>query len=121
MKRTWAFLLRTIAAIRILARDERIPKPLRLVAGIGLLPIPGPVDEVVLLLVAPVFVVFFREPMREAWSRSEECSAVSTRSHAHSGPSSWINLVGSSLIAGLTGASRQGRGIGSVATDRGGA
>ena len=44
-----------------------MPKPLRWIAGIGLLPMPGPVDEVLLLLVAPVFVVFYREPMRDAW------------------------------------------------------
>jgi hypothetical protein len=56
--------------MRLLARDGRIPKPLRWIAGIGLLPIPGPVDEVVLVLVAPVFFAFYREPMREAWLRS---------------------------------------------------
>ena len=52
------------------ARDSRIPKPLRWVAGIGLMPIPGPVDEVVLLLVAPILAAFYREPMREAWERA---------------------------------------------------
>jgi hypothetical protein len=58
---------RTIGAIRLLARDSRIPKPLRWIAAIGLLPIPGPVDELVLLLVAPVFALLYREPMRDAW------------------------------------------------------
>ena len=64
------FVGRVLGAIKLLARDERIPKPLRWVAGIGLLPIPGPVDEAVLLLIAPVFVAFYREPMREAWERA---------------------------------------------------
>jgi hypothetical protein len=54
----------------LLARDPRVPKQLRSVAGIGLLPIPGPLDEAVLLLIAPVFVIFYREPMREAWQKS---------------------------------------------------
>jgi hypothetical protein len=58
---------RTIRAIRLLARDSRIPSPLRWVAAIGLLPIPGPVDELVLLLVAPLFALFYREEMRDAW------------------------------------------------------
>jgi hypothetical protein len=58
--------------MRTLARDERIPKPLRLVAGIGLLPIPGPVDEVVLVLVAPAFLAFYRQPMREAWIQAQD-------------------------------------------------
>ena len=29
MRRTWTLLLTTVAAIRLLARDERIPRPLR--------------------------------------------------------------------------------------------
>ena len=65
-----AFLGRTIRATRILARDDRIPRPLRWLAGLGLLPIPGPVDEIVLVVVAPVFLAFYRAPMREAWRRS---------------------------------------------------
>ena len=64
------FFTRTIRAMRILARDGRIPKPLRLLAGIGLLPIPGPLDEAVLVVLAPVFLVLYRGPMREAWERS---------------------------------------------------
>jgi len=64
------FFFRTIGAVRLLARDERIPKPLRWVAGVGLLPIPGPLDEAVLVLIAPIFAIFYREPLREAWSRA---------------------------------------------------
>jgi hypothetical protein len=71
VRRIGAFLSRTIRAITLVARDRRIPKPLRFVAGIGLLPIPGPFDEALLLLVAPVFFGFYREPMREAWQRAE--------------------------------------------------
>jgi hypothetical protein len=41
-----------------------------LIAAIGLLPIPGPVDEAILLLIAPVFAAFYRRPMREAWQQS---------------------------------------------------
>jgi hypothetical protein len=45
---------RVIRAVRILARDGRIPKPLRGLVAVGLLPIPGP----------------FRDEMGEAWSRA---------------------------------------------------
>ena len=58
-----------IRAMKVLARDDRIPKLLRWVAGIALLPIPGPFDEVVLVLVAPLFLLY-REPVREAWRRT---------------------------------------------------
>ena len=63
-------LTRTIRAMRRLASDGRIPKPLRLLAGIGLLPVPGPLDEAVLVVLAPVFLAFYRGPMREAWEKS---------------------------------------------------
>jgi hypothetical protein len=60
----------TITAMRLIAKDRRIPRPLRWVAGIGLLPIPGPVDEAILVLVAPIFLLFYREPMRDAWRKA---------------------------------------------------
>jgi hypothetical protein len=69
------FLARTIRAIALLGRDARIPKPLRFVAAIGLLPIPGPVDEALLLLIAPVFALFYREPLREAWREASRPAA----------------------------------------------
>ena len=62
-----AFIARTIRAVGIVARDERIPKPLRWLTGLGVLPIPGPFDEALLLVVAPILYVFYRQPMREAW------------------------------------------------------
>jgi hypothetical protein len=48
-------------------RDPRIPRPIRWVGGVALLPIPGPVDEAVLLLIAPILLIFFRRHVREAW------------------------------------------------------
>jgi len=42
------------------------------VAGLALLPISGPVDEIILLLIAPVFSLVYRGPMREAWERAEQ-------------------------------------------------
>ncbi|HEX6752104.1 MAG TPA: hypothetical protein VF093_00760 [Solirubrobacterales bacterium] len=65
------FLLRLIRAMKALARDDRIPKPLRWAAGIALLPIPGPADEALLILIAPVFLLY-RKPLGEAWSGAAE-------------------------------------------------
>ena len=62
-----AFLKRAVHAGRLLARDRRVPRPLRWLAGLGLLPVPGPFDEAVLLLVASVLFVFHRGPLRDAW------------------------------------------------------
>lgn len=61
---------RLIGAVRILARDGRIPRPLRGLAAFGVLPIPGPVDEVALLVVGLLLAVFYRDPLREAWRRA---------------------------------------------------
>ena len=59
---------RGIRAVQLLARDGRIPRPLRWLAGVGLLPIPGPLDEVVLVVVAAALWAFYREKVTEAWA-----------------------------------------------------
>jgi hypothetical protein len=64
------FIARTVRAVSIAARDQRIPRPLRWCAGLALLPIPGPFDEAILLLVAVPLLIFYRAPLREAWARS---------------------------------------------------
>jgi hypothetical protein len=61
---------RVIRAARYAATDKRIPAPLRWFAALGLLPIPGPADEVVLLIVAVPLGLFYREPLADAWRRS---------------------------------------------------
>jgi hypothetical protein len=63
-------MARTIRATRLLVTDARVPRPLRWLAALALLPIPGPFDEAVLLLVAPPLFAFYREPMRDAWRRA---------------------------------------------------
>lgn len=67
MRAARAFIARTTRATGLVIRDKRIPRPLRWAGGLGLLPIPGPFDEVVLLLVAVPLFVFYRGPMRDAW------------------------------------------------------
>jgi hypothetical protein len=61
---------RLLRAVKLLARDGRIPKPLRGLAAFGLLPIPGPLDEAALLLVGTVLWLFYRHTLREAWDAS---------------------------------------------------
>lgn len=61
---------RTVRAVRIAVTDKRIPRPLRWLATLGLLPIPGPFDEVVLILVALPLAVFYRRPLAEAWQQA---------------------------------------------------
>ena len=65
-------IARTLRATSRLVRDGRIPKPLRWLAAFALLPIPGPVDEAVLLLLTPILLAFHRQPMREAWLKAGE-------------------------------------------------
>jgi hypothetical protein len=67
MRRARSLAFRTLGATKLLARDPRLPRPLRCVAAIGLMPIPGPVDEALLLTIAPIFMLFYRTPMRDAW------------------------------------------------------
>jgi len=64
------FLRRTVRAVRIAATDKRIPRPLRWLAALGLAPIPGPLDEALLLIVAVPLALFYRGPLADAWRRS---------------------------------------------------
>jgi hypothetical protein len=63
---------RAIRSVRILARDGRIPRPLRWLTVVGLLPLPGPFDEAILLFVAALLFVFYREPLADAWQQAGE-------------------------------------------------
>jgi len=60
-------LRRTFAAVRLLARDGGLPRWLRGLAAFGLAPIPGPFDEAVLLLVAAILWLGYRDRLRAAW------------------------------------------------------
>ena len=68
---------RTVRAVTLLARDGRIPRPLRGLVVVGLLPLPGPADEAVLLIAAGLLAVFYRDRMREVWRAAELVRAQS--------------------------------------------
>ena len=61
---------RLIRAVRILAGDGRIPRPLRALVAFGLLPVPGPIDEAVLVVNGVILWVFYRARLREAWAQA---------------------------------------------------
>jgi hypothetical protein len=65
-----ALARRLVATVKSLARDDRIPRPLRGLAAFGVLPIPGPVDEAVLLVVGVLMFAFYRDALRQAWSEA---------------------------------------------------
>ena len=65
-----AFVKRTARAVRIVVAHPGIPRPIRWLAAFGLLPIPGPFDEAVLLLVALILFLFYRQELRRAWSEA---------------------------------------------------
>ena len=58
---------RTVRAVRIVIGHGGIPRPIRWLAAVGLMPIPGPFDEAVLLLVALILFLFYRQELRQAW------------------------------------------------------
>jgi putative effector of murein hydrolase LrgA (UPF0299 family) len=64
------FVQRTARAVRIVVAHGGIPRPIRWLAAFGLLPIPGPVDEAVLLFVALILYVFYRRELKQAWSEA---------------------------------------------------
>ena len=60
-----------LRAVRILARDGGLPRWLRGLAAVGVAPIPGPFDEAVLLLVAVILWLGYRDRLRAAWRDAE--------------------------------------------------
>jgi DNA-binding transcriptional ArsR family regulator len=65
-------LRRILRAVRIAASDPRIPRPLRWLAALGVAPIPGPFDEILLVIVAVPLFLFYRGPLAEAWRQAAE-------------------------------------------------
>jgi hypothetical protein len=62
-----ALARRTVRAVRILVGDGKLPRWLRGLAVVGVAPVPGPFDELVLLIVAAILWVGYRERLRAAW------------------------------------------------------
>jgi hypothetical protein len=58
---------RTARAVRLLLRDGGLPRWLRWLAAVGLAPVPGPFDEAVLVVVAAILWLRYRERLRAAW------------------------------------------------------
>lgn len=77
-----AFVKRTARAVRIVVGHGGIPRPLRWLAAVGLLPIPGPFDEAVLLVVALILFVFYRQELRQAWKEAGPPAGGNIRSDA---------------------------------------
>ena len=63
--------MRIFKAAKILARENRLPRWLKGLAAFAVLPIPGPVDEVVLFIVAGILAIFYRPLLKEAWESSK--------------------------------------------------
>jgi hypothetical protein len=63
---------RTLRAVRLLARDGELPRWLRGLAALGLAPIPGPFDEAVLVVVAAILWLGYRDRLRAAWASGLE-------------------------------------------------
>lgn len=70
---------RTTRAVTIVVRQGGIPRPIRWLAAFGLLPIPGPVDEAVLLVVALILFLFHRRQLRDAWEQAGNAGTAEPR------------------------------------------
>lgn len=65
-----AFIRHVVRAVRLLARDDALPRWLRGLAALGLAPVPGPFDELALLVVAAILWLGYRDRLRTAWQKS---------------------------------------------------
>lgn len=63
--RGWDRVKRLAKTVQALAKDPRIPRPVRWLLVAALLPIPGPFDEAIGLLALGLIAVFWRPVLRE--------------------------------------------------------
>src|SRR5437870_13750857 len=68
--RIGSFVARTARAVKIVIRHGGIPRPIRWLAAVGLLPVPGPFDEAVPLLVALILFAFYRARLCDALAQA---------------------------------------------------
>ena len=61
---------RAIRSVKIVVRDGRIPRPLRWGGALGLVPVPGPFDEIVLLAVGGILWLCYRDELADAWQKA---------------------------------------------------
>jgi hypothetical protein len=71
MRRARGFAARSIRAVTIVIADDRIPRWLRWGSALGLLPVPGPFDEGLLLVIGGILWLFYRERLRIAWRQAD--------------------------------------------------
>jgi hypothetical protein len=64
-------VMRTLRAVKLVATNGKIPRPLRWLLLAGALPVPGPFDEAVLLILAVPSCIFYRPELKDAWRRTE--------------------------------------------------
>ena len=60
---------RHLRVAKALAQDPSIPRWLRWMLLFGLLPIPGPVDDLVVVVAAVILVTFYRHRIRHHYDR----------------------------------------------------
>lgn len=58
-----------VGAVGALARDPRVPRPLRWLSVMGLLPVPGPFDEAVALIALGLIAAFWRPALQDVRAR----------------------------------------------------
>jgi hypothetical protein len=65
-----AHLKRLLKLVKLLARDPRVPRPVRALILVGLLPVPGPFDEIVLVGAVTLLLVIRPGLIRALWRES---------------------------------------------------
>jgi hypothetical protein len=71
-------ILRLLRLLKSLAKDPRIPRPVRWLIVAGLVPVPGPFDEIVLALALLLLAVLRPGIFRTLWRESASAEAGTT-------------------------------------------
>jgi len=63
---------RLIRTTKELIKEDKLPRWLKIMAAFGIAPIPGPVDEIILFLVAIILIIFYRTLVLTTWENQKE-------------------------------------------------
>lgn len=83
MSGAWQALRHVLRCGRHLATSPDLPRWLRALLIFGALPVPGPLDDLCLIMAVGIMAVFYRPALRAAWTTTAKAPHAALRVSGH--------------------------------------